>query len=234
MRRSRAAWIVFLFFLISSPPFLFAETQKAKLSYFKGNISIFRKQALIYPETNLRIYPGDSIVTAEESTAEITYEDGSVSSILPNSVLKVGQLKKENGFFTTKIKTWVGSVLCKVQKLRKGDAFQVYTPTAVATVRGTVFEATVSKEQETSFNILSGELLAKSLVEGAKTYLLKDKFKYFVGKEGVPDIRKLTAQELEALQSKAKTYIQGFIEEKKEEIEENIEKEIKKGCLGFL
>lgn len=233
MRRSRAAWIVLLFISLS-PLFLSAETQKATLSYFKGNISIFRKKALIYPETNMRIYPGDSIVTAEESTAEITYEDGSVSSVLPNSVLKVGTLKKENGRFTTKIKTWVGSVLCKVQKLRKGDAFQVYTPTAVATVRGTVFEASVSKDDETSFNILSGELLAKSLVEGAKTYLLKDKFKYLVGKDGVPNVRELTAQEVEALQNKAKAYIQGFIEETKEEIEENIEKEIKKGCLGFL
>jgi hypothetical protein len=233
MRRSRAAWVVLLLFSLS-PLFLYAETQKAKLTYFKGNISIFRKQALIYPETNMGIYPGDSIVTAEESTAEITYEDGSVSSVLPNSVLKVGQLKKENGLFSTKIKTWVGSVLCKVQKLRKGDSFQVYTPTAVATVRGTVFEASVSEANETSINILSGELLAKSLAEGAKTYLLKEQSKYFVGKDGVPDIRKLTAEEVEALQSRAKTYIRGFIEERKEEIEEHIEKEIKKGCLGFL
>jgi hypothetical protein len=233
MSRSRAAWIAFLL-LALSPLFLSAETQKAKLSYFKGNISIFRKKALIYPETNMRIYPGDSIVTEDESTVEITYEDGSVSSVLPNSVLKVGTLKKENGRFTTKIKTWVGSVLCKVQKLRKGDAFQVYTPTAVATVRGTVFETSVSDNKETSFNILSGELLAKSFVEGAKTYLLKEKFKYLVGEEGIPDIRKLTAQEVEALQNKAKAYIQGFIEETKKEIEEEIEKEVKKGCLGFL
>jgi hypothetical protein len=233
MRRSRAAWIILLF-LLTSPPLLFAETQNAKLSYFKGNISIFRKQALIYPEINMRVYPGDSIVTEDESTAEITYEDGSVSSVLPNSVLKIGKLEKKDGFFTTKIKTWVGSVLCKVQKLRKGDAFQVYTPTAVATVRGTVFEASVSEDEETSFNILSGQLLAKSLVEDAKTYLLKEKVKYFVGKDGIPDIRKLTTQEIEALQNKAKAYIQGFIEETREEIEENIEKEIKKGCLGFF
>lgn len=232
-RSTRAACIVFFLpFLL--PLLLFAETQKATLSYFKGTISIYRKQALIYPEIDMRIYPGDSIVTEDESTAEITYEDGSASSVLPNSVLKVGQLTKENGSFTTKIKAWMGSVLCKVQKLRKGDAFQVYTPTAVATVRGTVFEASVSEATETSFNILSGELLAKSFAEGAKTYLLKDQFKYFVGRDGVPDIRKLTALEVEALQNRAKTYIRGFIEEKKEEIEENIEREIKKGCLGFL
>jgi hypothetical protein len=234
MLRSRAASLVFLFFLISSPTFLNAETQKATLSYFKGSISIFRKQTLVYPEINMRIYAGDSITTASESTAEITYEDASVSSILPNSVLKVGQLKKENGFFTTKIKTWVGGVFCKVQKLRKGDAFQVYTPTAVATVRGTVFEATVSKDEGTSFNVLSGELLAKSLIEGAKTYLLKDKFKYFVGKDGLPDVRKMTEQEVQALQNRAKSYIRGFIEEKKEEIEKTIGKEVKKGCLGFF
>ncbi len=232
-RSARAACILFFFpFLI--PLLLIAATQKATLTYFKGTISIYRTKALIYPEINMRIYSGDSIVTEDESTAEITYEDGSVSSVLPNSVLKVGKLEKENGSFTTKIKAWMGSVLCKVQKLRKGDSFQVYTPTAVATVRGTVFEASVSEDTATSFNILSGELMAKSLAEGAKTYLLKEQFKYFVGKDGAPDIRKLTAQEVEALQNRAKTYIQGFIEEKKEEIEENIEKEIKKGCLGFL
>ena len=47
----------------------------------------------------MNILSGDSLVTADESNLEITYENGSVSSIEPNSVLKIGQLKKEKGLF---------------------------------------------------------------------------------------------------------------------------------------
>lgn len=235
MQRTRFASLLILFFLLlTSQSLLFSETQKATLTYFKGTISIYRNKTLVSPKINLNILPGDSIVTADESNLEITYEDGSVSSIEPNSVLKIGELKKEKGLFTTKIKTWLGSVLCKVKKLRKGEKFIVYTPTAVASVRGTVFETVVEETQETSFNVLSGQLLAKALIEGAKTYLLDEKFKYFVGKEGIPDVRKLTEKELSDLKKRATAYIRGFIEEKKGEIKKDIKKKVKKGCLGFI
>ncbi len=182
----------------------------------------------------MTILTGDSLVTGSNSNLEITYEDGSVSSLAPNSILKIRYLKKENGLFTTRIKAWMGSIICKITKLSKGETFQVYTPTAVATIRGTVFEANISKDKETSFKVLSGKLYATALVEGAKTYLLSDALKYTVGIAGIPQVGKLTEQELTALKNKASTYIRDFIEEKKEEIEEDIKKEIKKGCLGFL
>ena len=180
------------------------------------------------------ILPGDSIETGKESSLEITYENGTVSSLEPNSIIKIKEIEKKNGLFTTRIKALLGSILCKVQKLRKGETFELRTPTAVATVRGTVFEATVSKTQESSFNLLSGQLYAKALVEGAKTYLLKDKLKYAVGREGVPNIRKLSEKEINALKGRASAYIQNFIEEKKKEIKEDIKKNVKKGCLGFI
>ncbi|TET22736.1 MAG: hypothetical protein E3J78_02795 [Candidatus Cloacimonadota bacterium] len=233
MHKTKTA-AIFLFFLILSVSFLYPDTQKVTLTYFKGEVSVFRKQTLAYTEINMRIYPGDSIVTADESSAEITYEDGSVSSILPNSILKIGQLKREQGLFTTRLKTWVGSILCKVTKLRKGDSFRVFTPTAVATVRGTVFEVAVNEKQETSFNVLSGELLAKALIKDAKAYLLKGQFKYFVGAEGIPDVRKLTEQEIKNLEERATMYIRDYIQEKQKEIEKGIKKQMKKGCLGFL
>ena len=234
MFKTKFAPVIILLFLLTTYFRLFADTQKATLSYFKGTISIYRKETLVYPETNMRIYADDSLVTGDDSVLEITYEDGSVSSLVPNSALKIRQLKKEKGLFTTRIKALMGSVLCKIKKLRKGETFQVYTPTAVAAVRGTVFEVVVHENQETSFNVLSGQLYAKALIEGAQTYLLKDEFRYFVGKEGITDVRKLTEEEVANLKSRAKVYIQNFIEEKKGEIEEGIKKEMKKGCLGFI
>jgi len=234
MHKTRFAPIVLLFFLLITQSLLFSATQKVILSYYKGDISIFRNTTLVYPEINMKILKGDSLVTEDDSYLEIMYEDGSVSSLEPNSTIMINEIKKEKGLFTTRIKALVGSLLCKIKKLKKGESFQVYTPTAAATVRGTVFEVVVKETQETSFNVLSGQLYAKALIEGAQTYLLRDKFTYFVGKEGIPDVRKLTDNELAALRNRAHAYIRDFIEEKKGKIDKGIKKGIKKGCLGFI
>jgi hypothetical protein len=223
-----------LFFFLIFTPFLLSNTQKASLSYYKGLISIYRDKNPISPFVNMTILTGDSLVTGTDSNLEIKYEDGSVSSLGPNSILKIRYLKKEKGLFTTRIKAWMGNIICKISKLNKGETFQVYTPTAVATIRGTVFEANISKDKETSFKVLSGKLYATALAEGAKTYLFSDELKDTVGIAGIPQVGKLTEQELTALKNKASTYIRDFVEEKKEEIEEDIKKHIKKGCLGFF
>lgn len=234
MHKPTLSPILLILFFFSLTPFLLSNTQKATLSYYKGSISIYRNKTPISPFVNMTILTGDSLITGTDSNLEITYEDGSISSLAPNSILKIRYLKKEKGLFTTRIKAWMGSIICKITKLHKGETFQVYTPTAVATIRGTVFEANISKDKETSFNVLSGQLYATALVEGAKTYLLSDELKYTVGIAGIPQVGKLTEEELTALKNKASTYIRDFIEEKKEEIEEDIKKEIKKGCLGFF
>jgi len=223
-----------LLFLFIIPTYLLPKTQNTILTYYKGTVSIYRNKTLQQPEIDMNLLPGDSLETGSNSTLEIRYEDGSVSSLEPNSIIKINSAKKEDGLFKTAIKAWLGSVLCKIKKLHTGETFEVYTPTAVASVRGTVFEAVVKETQETSFNVLAGELYASSLLEGARTYILKDKFKYFVGRDGVPDIRKLSDKELKALKSRASAYIRNFIEETKEEIEKDIKKKVKKGCLGFI
>jgi len=234
MHKLRYSLLLILFSLLIFSSSLFSETQKAILSYYKGNISIYRNNTLVYPEINMKILPGDSLETEKNSNLEITYEDGSVSTLEPNSVMTIRIIKKQKGLFKTRIKAWLGSVLCKVTKLRTGEKFEVYTPTAAASVRGTVFEAVVTEGKESSFNLLSGQLYAKAFVEGAKTYLLKDKFKYTVGIKGVPDIRKLSKKEADELTNRATAYIRDFIKEKKGEIKQDIRKKTTKGCLGFI
>ncbi|OQX56600.1 MAG: hypothetical protein B5M53_00580 [Candidatus Cloacimonas sp. 4484_209] len=233
MRRTNTLTILVCIFLFSNA-LLFSETQKASLTYFKGKILFYRNRIQIQPVLKMAVLPGDSLVTGDESSLEVTYEDGSVSSLEPNSIIKIKEIKKENGLFTTRIKTWLGRILCKVKKLRSGETFEVYTPTAVATVRGTVFEAEVTKNQETLINVVSGKVFAKSLIEGAKTYLVKESFKYTVGRKGIPIVRKLTEKEITGLRGRAKSYLRGFIEEEKTKMKENIKEKVRKGCLGFF
>jgi hypothetical protein len=223
-----------LLFLLIIPSLLLSDSQKVTLSYYKGIISIYRNKTAITPEIDMNLYEGDSLSTGANSTLEITYENGSVSSLEPHSVIVIKLAEKDEGKLKTRIKAWLGKVFCKIQKLKDGENFEVYTPTAVASVRGTVFEASVSETQETSFNVLAGEVFAKSLVEGAKTYLLKETFKYQVGRDGMVDVRKLTQQELNELKNRASSYIRNFIEESNEEIKEDLRKKAKKGCLGLI
>jgi hypothetical protein len=88
-------------------------------------------------ERGFRIEDGDKIITAEKSFAALRFiDDASLVRIRPNSVCVV-QGKRERDRIVKNVSLEVGVILTRITQ-QKG-AFQVVTPTSVASVKGTEF-----------------------------------------------------------------------------------------------
>jgi hypothetical protein len=84
--------------------------------------------------TDMPLEEGDVVVVAEDASAEVALDGGSLITVREKSELKIEKAAKGDSTFFLSI----GSLLAKISKL--GTArLRVRTPTAVAAVRGTEF-----------------------------------------------------------------------------------------------
>ena len=92
---------------------------------------------------------GMTIRTGPESFAVITYFEGSTVSIDPSTTLVIEALGADpDGSTTIQMQQLVGRTWHSVQKLLSGGSkYEVRTPTATASVRGTLFEVGVEQDE---------------------------------------------------------------------------------------
>lgn len=101
-----------------------------------GDVKIFKNDQGWMPAS-----PGDSLTlenkikTGEESRAEIEYDDGTVMRMKSGCEL----ILLENSIRLNFGDTWI-------QAVKRGNRFKVITPTAVAGVKGTIFEVDVTRD----------------------------------------------------------------------------------------
>lgn len=92
----------------------------------------------------------DEIITGEDGYAKILLDGGQTGEveIRKNSYLRLDTLKISpvTGEKITLLDLALGSVLIQVQRLESTSKFEVKTPTAIAGVRGTLFEVNVERE----------------------------------------------------------------------------------------
>ena len=97
---------------------------------------------------------GTALETAAKSTLHIRFADGSIVTMQPNSTLKLDALSMYGGggMADTKLRLQQGGVAIKANPQHvPGNTMQIYTPTAVAAVRGTDFrlsaESTTTRQE---------------------------------------------------------------------------------------
>jgi hypothetical protein len=98
---------------------------------------------------------GDIIKTGSNSNADILYKDGSKISIKEKSTATIGNAGikgSENAALSS------GNLFAVFKKMGKDQEKKVYTPTAVASIRGTEFKVSVSKSGETRVELDEGKL----------------------------------------------------------------------------
>ena len=101
-------------------------------------------------ERGFRIEDGDKIVTADQSFAALRFiDDASLVRIRPNSVCIV-QGKREKDRIVKNVSLEVGVILTRITQ-QKG-AFQVVTPTSVASVKGTEFITDQNESGPTTYH----------------------------------------------------------------------------------
>jgi hypothetical protein len=112
------------------------------LSIISGNVEISGTAAGSQAGTNgMTLDVGTRVKTATDSSALLTFFDGSTVELKSDTDIEITQLESKDGeSVTIVLKQWVGRTWSTVVKMAdKGSRYQIDTPSAVALVRGTQF-----------------------------------------------------------------------------------------------
>lgn len=152
--------------LISVAILLVAEPI-AYLSTARGKVNLTRNSQ------SQKFKPGDflenldMIQTQEESYAAFKYIDGGAElKVFPHSGIDI-KAKKVGKVLNKSITIYRGSMLANVASA--GTGFEVDTPNAMVSVRGTSFLTKVARDKQTEVIVLSGEVLVE-LKENAEIH----------------------------------------------------------------
>ena len=129
----------------------------------------------IIPEEGTVIDGNDKIRTGRKSFVSIVLNDGSKLFIREISVLYVQDIKLKLTDQPTRIQIITGKLRVIAAKTMKGNSLVVYTPTAIAGVRGTDF-GVIATQLETRVVIFQGKVeVANKDKNILKSYILKDR-----------------------------------------------------------
>ena len=101
-------------------------------------------------------YGGETVVTAASSQAKIRLKNGSMVQVLPSSKVIFNQVKFDGGNDRYAFGVIQGGMNSQVSRLGTKDYYKVYTPTAVAGVRGTEFLVAVGVNGKANVMVKEG------------------------------------------------------------------------------
>src|SRR3990172_2249912 len=126
----------------------------AHITTMAGRVSVERGGELWTASNGQAIEAGQIIVTGNDGSAQLGLPDGSSIEIFPNSRI----IYRANRFnLRDLLDVYLGKVRLQIQHLLPGDMpLRVTSPTAVISVRGTVFEVEVDAAQDTTVSVDTG------------------------------------------------------------------------------
>jgi hypothetical protein len=138
----------------------FAQDGAAKVVTMNGQVSVLRNGPDSSPwALNLgdSVQPQQVIVTGADGYALLKVSDGSTFEVFPNSRV----VFRDTHNWQDLLEVFLGRVKVHIQKLSGGQPNynKVYTPTAVISVRGTIFDVAVEDEDATTLvSVEEGEV----------------------------------------------------------------------------
>ncbi|MFH0975596.1 MAG: FecR family protein [Spirochaetota bacterium] len=110
--------------------------EKAVVTFVLGEVTIQRKSDIRKAEVRDVLTDGDIVVTGEKSYIVVQMGDALVFRVEAESKMEIGSITE---YGKNELNLTEGLVLSKLAKLKKGEQYIIKTPTATASVRGTVF-----------------------------------------------------------------------------------------------
>jgi len=112
-----------------------------------GRVSVIRDSSEWALFDGSTVHVGELIVTGEDGFAHLQVADGSSFTVYPNSQVV---FRKNPGSLKDLLDLFLGRIKVHIQKLGGGPNQQrVFTPTAVISVRGTIFDVSVDEDETT-------------------------------------------------------------------------------------
>jgi ferric-dicitrate binding protein FerR (iron transport regulator) len=137
---------------------LFSVTpeQTGKVVHVQGQVSLVKDTVTWALNLGDTIQPKQEIVTGVDGYAKIQVPDGSVFEVFPGSR---ATFRSNQGNLRELLDLWIGRVKVHVEKLNgKPNPNRIQTPTAVISVRGTIFDVTVEEEDQTLVLVEEGQV----------------------------------------------------------------------------
>jgi uncharacterized repeat protein (TIGR01451 family) len=148
----------------STPVTVTSSSPVTIFSVSAGSISILKPGAAawISATAGMILQPGDTIKSGSNSQAEITFFDGSVLEIFPDTEIKISDLNVSvAGSTTIRMQQQIGKTISRVKKLTdSASRYEIETPAAVAAVRGSIMTVTVYRDGTTVVTNESGDIRA--------------------------------------------------------------------------
>lgn len=162
----------------------------ATISDFKGKVSIqLPAQAFAAPVRG-EILPPDTTVSTDEGRLLLKLSDGSDVLVRAHTKLLLKQ-PEANGWKYFQL--LMGRVRTQIQKRMNGSpAFQIGTPSAVISVRGTKFDVEVDRRGFTEVDVDEGVVELEAVTGRGQSVLITAGFSSRVGMEGGPEVPRPT------------------------------------------
>jgi len=124
----------------------------ARLIAFTGQVSVLRDSVPWALELGDEVLPRQVIVTGPDGFARFQLADGSVFEVYPNSR---AIFRNNPGDWKHLVEVWLGRLKFHIQRLNgQPNPNRVDTPTAVISVRGTVFDVEVDPQDEATLVVV--------------------------------------------------------------------------------
>ena len=142
---------------IFSPTQTVASEGAAQAVTLSGQVSVLRDSQPWALYTGNWVHPQQVIVTGSDGRALFRLPDGSTFEVYPNSTVT---FRRTQGNCRDLLEVWLGRVKVHIQRLGgQPNPNRIQTPTAVISVRGTVFDIVVEEEDDaTVVTVEEGEV----------------------------------------------------------------------------
>jgi hypothetical protein len=143
----------------------------AKVVSLNGQVSVLRDSQPWALQAGDEVRPQQVILTGPDGYAQFQVSDGSTFEVFPNSRLV---FRNNPGNWRDLLDMLIGRVKVHIQKWGgQPNPNNVRTPTAVISVRGTIFEVAVEDEDATTFvHVEEGSVAVRHLLKGGDPKVL--------------------------------------------------------------
>jgi hypothetical protein len=148
---------------ISTPPPSSSQALLTVLSGFSGNVTSLKAGTTAWSACSAgqKLGINDILKTAEGASATVTFFDGSSIELAPSTEIKILELANSAGAQTTiSLSQQIGQTLSRVAAFTDpASRYDVRTPAAIASVRGSVMLVAVAEDGATSVGNVEGKIV---------------------------------------------------------------------------
>jgi len=135
--------VILLLFLIFNQGMVVEALAAAELADISGDVDVKQGDTWTAAETSMELHESDSVRTGDNSSVSIILFKGSIIRLDSNTEVTLKEIIEDEETSVT-IEQNAGRTWSTIQKVSGIDNYEVETPTAVASVRGTSFDVNVS------------------------------------------------------------------------------------------